>query len=82
MSDTTKYETVLNIECLFLDSDTRTITLKNPKSDITSSKIQDLELFMLETKIIIGDRDGSDFGKIKRAVKRNTSTWTLDLDSI
>ena len=79
MADKTKTESVLNIECLFLDGDTRTITLKNPRSNVSSSDIESLESFMLENLIIIGDRDGFDFRKIKKAVKRNTTTSYLDL---
>ena len=79
MDDVTKTDSILNIECVFNDGDTRTITLKNPLSDISSSNIKNLETFMMENQIIIGDRDGSDFRKIKRAVKRNTSTTYLDL---
>ena len=79
MADRTKTETVLNIECVFNDGDTRTITLKNPRSNVSSSDIESLESFMLENLIIIGDRDGFDFRKIKKAVKRNTTTSYLDL---
>ena len=35
---------------------------------------------MIENHIIIGDRDGSDFRKIKKAVKRDTATTYLDLE--
>ena len=66
MADTIKRESVLNIECVFLDGDTRTITLKNPKINVTESEISNLETFMDENKIIIGDHDSSDFRKIKK----------------
>lgn len=79
MADRTKTETVLNIECVFNDGDTRTITLKNPRSNVSSSDIESLESFMLENLIIIGDRDGFDFKKVRKAVKRETTTTYLDL---
>ena len=79
MADRTKTESVLNIECVFLDGDTRTITLKNPRSNVSSSEIETLENFMETNQIIIGDRDSSDFRKIKRAVMRYTTTTYLDL---
>ena len=82
MPDKVKYEHVLNIECLFLDGDTRTITLKNPKSSISTSKIAELETFIRENNILIGDRDGSDFRRIKKVVKRNSTTVYLDLESV
>ena len=79
MADKTKTSANLVIECVFNDGDTRTITLKNPKSTVSSSDIENLESFMIENHIIIGDRDSSDFRKIKKAVKRDTTTTYLDL---
>ena len=79
MADIVKSASLLNIECVFNDGDTRTITLKNPISNISSSDIENLETFMQTENIIIGDKDSSDFRKIKRAVKRETTTTYLDL---
>lgn len=79
MADIVKTASILNIECVFLDGDTRTITMKNPRSNISSSDIENLETFMQTENIIIGDRDSSDFRKIKKAVKRETTTTYLDL---
>ena len=79
MADIVKTASILNIECVFLDGDTRTITMKNPRSNISSSDIENLETFMQTENIIIGDRDLSDFRKIKKAVKRETTTTYLDL---
>ena len=80
MADIIKTSTVLNIECGFNDGDTRTITLKNPNSNVSSSDIENLETFMIENKVIIGDREGYDFRKIKQALKRDTTTTYLDLE--
>ena len=79
MADIVKTASLLNIECVFLDGDTRTITMKNPRSNISSSDIENLETFMQTENIIIGDRDSSDFRKIRKAVKRETTTTYLDL---
>lgn len=79
MADIIKIATNLNIECVFLDGDTRTITLKNPRANISSSDIENLETFMQTEKIIIGDRDSSEFRKIKQAIRRKTTTTYLDL---
>ena len=73
MADTIKSGVELHIECLFRDGDTRTITLRNPRSNISSTDIENLETFMSTNNIIIGDREGADFWKIKKAFKRNTS---------
>ncbi len=78
--DTIKTSASLVIECVFNDGDTRTITLKNPRSDISSTDIENLDSFMIENHIIIGDRDSSDFRKIKKAAIRNTTTSYLDLE--
>lgn len=80
MADTIKSSCELLIECVFMDGDTRTITLKNPRSDLEADDIEDLETFMQTNNIIIGDREGFDFKKIKRAVKRNITTTYLDLE--
>ena len=80
MADIIKTASLLNIECVFLDGDTRTITMKNPRGNISSSDKENLETFMQTENIIIGDRDSSDFRKIRKAVKRNTTTSYLDLE--
>lgn len=79
MADIVKIATNLSIECVFLDGDTRTITLKNPRANISSSDIENLETFMKTENIILGDRDSSDFRKIKQAVRRKTTTTYIDL---
>ena len=80
MADTIKTSNTLNIECVFFDGDTRTIVLGNPNSEISSSDIEELETFMQTENIILGDRDLSDFRKIRRAFKRKTTTRYLDLE--
>lgn len=79
MADTIKSSASLVIECVFNDGDTRTITLKNPRSNVSSNDIENLETFMIENHIIIGDRDNSDFRKIRKAVTREATTTYLDL---
>ena len=80
MADTIKSASELLIECVFQDGDTRTITLNNPRDDLSATDIENLETFMQTNNIIIGDRDGFDFRNIKRAVKRETTTTYLDLE--
>ena len=79
MADTIKTASILNIECVFLDGDTRTITLKNPSVNISSSDIENLNTFMKNNSVIIGDRDGSEFRKIRKSVVRHSTTSYLDL---
>ena len=80
MADKVKTSRELVIECLFRDGDTRTISLRNPRSNISSTDIENLEEFMQTEKIIIGDKQESDFWKIKKAVNRDTTTTYLDLE--
>lgn len=81
MADQTR-TTELKIETLFVDGDTRTITLKNPKSTITTTEIQDLERLMLNgdgETLIIGDKYGGEFKKITKATRVTTVTSPLDI---
>lgn len=72
-------ETSLKIENLFVDGDTRNITLKNPKSEITTSEITELQTFMQQNNIIIGDSHGGTFGRIEAVTRINEQRMHLDL---
>lgn len=67
----------LKIDALFMDGDTRTITLKNPKSTISATDIADLNTFMFEKNAIIGDKESSSFAKITKATRVTTTTQTI-----
>ena len=79
MSDVTKTSRSLVIENVFVDGDTRSVTLKNPRSDITESQITDLNSFLQETNILIGDKDSATFGRIRKVTRRNSTTTYLDI---
>lgn len=79
MADTQTTSDTLKINTLFVDGDTRTITLKNPRSDLQSSDIESLDNFMKTNNILIGDKYGSDFRRIEEAKRVRTTTTTLDL---
>ena len=79
MADVTKTSRSLIIENVFVDGDTRSVTLKNPRSDISESQITDLNSFLQETNILIGDKDGATFGRIRKVTRRNTTTTYLDI---
>lgn len=79
MADTIKTAQHLIIETVFVDGDTRSITIKNPRSDISQSEIAELNSFMQESNILIGDKDGSTFGRIKKVTRRNSTTTYLDI---
>lgn len=79
MADLIKTETTLRIDTVFVDGDTRTITLKNPRDSLTSSDISSLNTFMQTNNIIVGDKAGGTFGKIKAATTVQKNTITLDI---
>ena len=79
MADVTKTSRSLIIENVFVDGDTRSVTLKNPRSDITESQITDLNSFLQETNILIGDKDSATFGRIRKVTRRNSTTTYLDI---
>lgn len=75
MADVSSTSEQLKIENYFVDGDTRTITLKNPKQSITTSDIEELQAYMRANNIIVGDKMGGTFGKIS-TVTRVTETKT------
>lgn len=79
MPDQISESTTLKIEALFVDGDTRTMTLKNPKSEITTQEILDLQTFMRTNNAIIGDKYGGTFGRIESVKKVTENKLYLDL---
>ena len=79
MADVVKTSRSLIIENVFVDGDTRSVTLKNPRSDISESQITELNSFLQETNILIGDKDGATFGRIRKVTRRNSTTTYLDI---
>lgn len=83
MADKTTTTNELKIENLFVDGDNRTITLKNPKAEITTNEITALESLIIngtgEESILIGDKYGSDFKRIQEVRKVSKTTTDYDL---
>lgn len=83
MADKTTTTNELKIENLFVDGDTRTITLKNPKAQIATSEITALETLILNgaeaNSLLIGDKYGSDFKRIQTVRKVSKTTTDYDL---
>ena len=78
MADQVKDTTTLKLNFLFVDGDTRSLTLKNPKTNITASSIESLQTFMRTSNVIIGDRDGGTFGRIDSATRITERKVYLD----
>ncbi len=85
MADKTTQTHELKIDNLFVDGDTRTITLKNPKPTIQTSEITALETLILNgdgtQSILIGDKYGSDFKRIQEVRKVTKATTEYDLSA-
>lgn len=79
MADVITNSKTLKIETVFVDGDTRTITLRNPKSDITESEITALNTFMQSNNVLIGDKAEGTFGKINEVRIVNEQRRELDL---
>lgn len=81
MADTVSRSYELKIESMFVDGDTRTFNIKNPKSNISNSDIVALNQQMQRDNILVGDKYGGRFGKIIMASKVDKMTTNLDLET-
>lgn len=79
MADQVTSSRSLLIETLFLDGDTRTLTLKNPKNNITLNDITTLNSYLASSNVLIGDREGAPFFKIKQVVRRNSVVVKINM---
>lgn len=81
MADTVSYSNNLKIITMFVDGDTRTFNVKDPKSNINQSDITALNTYMQTNNILVGDKYGGRFGKITEASIVNKTAVSLDLES-
>lgn len=81
MADTIAYGRELKIIAMFVDGDTRTFNMKDPKSNINQSDITALNTYMQTNNILVGDKYGGRFGKITEASTVNKTTVNLDLET-
>ena len=80
MADTTSTSSELKMEALFVDGDTRTFNMKNPKANIAQSDIAALNTLMQTNNLLVGDKYGGRFGRLTYAAKVNKTTVNLDLE--
>lgn len=71
----------VKFDFFFVDGDTRSLSIKNPKSNITTTEIENLQTFMRTNNIIVGDKDGGTFGRIDKVTRITESKLKLDLAS-
>ena len=79
MADTIKTKSTLHLVQAFIDGDDRTLSVDNPRSDVTAADIADLSTYMKNNNIVLGDKEGADFARIKSAKKVAQTTRYLDL---
>lgn len=79
MADITKETNTLSIVAEFTDGDDRTITLPNPKDNISAAEINSLSAYCNDNDVLIGDKAGADFHRFKSATVRSVATTFLDL---
>lgn len=80
MADTVKSANELKMEFGFYDNDTRTVTLDNPRSDLTADDIHGIADYAKANQPIIGDKAGTRVVGINSAKIREKTTVYLDLN--
>lgn len=78
MADKVKTETTLKLLAGFTDGDDRTISVPNPRSDLTSADINAIN--ELAKGVLIGDKYGAAFAELKDANIVTSTTTYLDLE--
>lgn len=79
MADVIKTRGTLQMVAEFTDGDDRTLSLDNPRADISATEINTLSKLIKDNQLILGDKTGADFTRIKTAQKVNQTTRYLDL---
>jgi len=79
MADTTKTTKQLKLVAGFEDGDERTITIENPKDNITAEQIKALNA--KAAMVLVGDKYGAPFSIFKDAGIYLTTQVDLDLQS-
>ena len=78
MADVTTQSAQLKLEAYFVDGDTRTMTLKNPRGGLSTADIEDLQSFIRQNNLIVGDKMGGTFGKFEKVTRVNEYKTYLD----
>ena len=79
MADKITEKKELSLVAKFVDNDDRTITVDNPKTNLTAADIKAFEATVRSTQAIIGDKGGSDFYEFKKAKVKKSKKTELDL---
>ena len=80
MADVTTSKNVLQMVAEFKDEDTRTITVEDPNTAINlAAAVNDIGDYVAQNKILLGDKDGSEFARIRSAKIVRSSSTKFDL---
>lgn len=79
MADTIKGSNELKLVFGFYDNDTRTVTIENPKSNLTAANIKAVGTLAKNTNPIIGDKGGAHVVGINSAKIVEKTRTQLDL---
>lgn len=77
--DTVTSEYKLSVNLGFADGDTRTINLKNPKTSLQASAINDVGSYLETNNVVIGDKTGAASAGILTADRIRETKNKLDL---
>lgn len=72
----------LKMEAYFVDGDTRTITLKNPRGGLSAADIEDVQNYIRLNNLIVGDKMGGTFGKFEKVTKIRETKQTMDFNEV
>ena len=79
MADQIVTKNTLNTVVDFIDGDTRTINLDDPKDDLTEEEIREWIAFAKTNNVFIGDKAGAAISGIKSSQKLQRTQTYLDL---
>ena len=79
MADKVVLKNELSLVAKFVDNDDRTITVDNPKANLTAADIKAFEVVTKNTKAIIGDKGSADFYEFTKAKTKKSKKTELDL---
>ena len=80
MSDVINSRSVLQIVQGFSDGDDRTMTIDNPRSDVSPADLTAVQTYIKNNNLVLGDKNGAAFTNFKSAKKITQTTRYLDLN--
>ena len=79
MADKYKSTYAIKFKFGFVDGDTRTVSIDNPRQDLTAEEIHNLSQYIKNNNLLIGDKYGGDSNGILTADIIESTKITLDI---